>query len=94
MTPSLAACKKKGYRRRYIFEGWDNWTDFEKNQIAILKQILKKDYDISLDHPKELGPRTPDSYVVPGTSEIVPGRDYHFTDVILLKYLVAQNFDM
>ena len=59
-----------------------------------MKKTLKDDYNIDVEGQKDLGPRTVDSYVVPGSSEILPGTDYHFSDVILLKYLVAQSFDM
>lgn len=94
VTPNLEATKKKRYRRRYIFQGWDNYTDFEKEQIELLKKIMKEQHKVDLEGHKEFGPRTADSYVVQGTSEILPGVDYHFSDVTLLKYLVAQNFDM
>ena len=55
---------------------------------------MKEEHNIDLEGQKEFGPRTADSYVIQGTNEILPGVDYHFSDVILLKYLVAQNFDM
>lgn len=50
---------------------------------------MKKEYDIDLGGWKEFGPRTPNSYVLPGTNEILPGVDYHFTEATILKYLVA-----
>ena len=30
VSNNLKELKKKGYRRRYIFSGWNNYTDFEK----------------------------------------------------------------
>jgi len=55
---------------------------------------MKDKHNIDLDQKKEFGPRTPDSYVKPGTNEIVQGVDFHFTDQLLLRYLTARNFDV
>ena len=55
---------------------------------------MKKDYNVDLESKKGFGPRTPDSYVIPGSSEIVPGVDFHFTDQLLLRYLTARNFSV
>ena len=62
--------------------------------IKKLRDTMKEKHNIDLDSKKEFGPRTPDSYVKPGTSDIVPGIDFHFTDQLLLRYLTARNFDV
>ena len=36
-TESLAHTKDKKYKRRVIFEGWNNYTSFEKEMIAEVK---------------------------------------------------------
>jgi hypothetical protein len=30
---SMAELKKKGFKRRFIFRGWNNYTQFEKDKI-------------------------------------------------------------
>ena len=62
--------------------------------INELRKVMKEKYNIDLESKKEFGPRTPDSYVKPGTSDILPGIDFHFTDQLLLRYLTARNFDV
>lgn len=94
MTVSMASVKAKGYRRRFIFNGWDNFTDFEKEQIEKLKQIMLEEHGVDMNGKKEFGPRTPDCYCYPGTSKILPGTDYFYNDSMTLKYLVSQNFDL
>lgn len=86
--------KNKNYQRRFIFEGWSNYTDFEKDMIQQLRDNMMNEYQIDLDARKEFGPRTADSYVKPGTERIVPGVDFHFSDQLLLRYLVARNFNV
>ena len=39
---------KKGYKRRYIFEGWNNYTQFEREFILQVKQGLKEKYGLDL----------------------------------------------
>lgn len=62
--------------------------------IKEFKEAMKTEYNVDLDSRKEFGPRTPDSYVKPGTSDIVPGVDFHFSDQLLLRYLTARNFNV
>lgn len=84
--------KKKGYRRRYIFAGWNNYTDFEKEQLQVLKDTMKEVHGIDLNVRKEFGPRAPDSIVVRGAEKPQDGMDYHFTDQNLLRFLVTRQF--
>ena len=48
--------------------------------IKELRLTMKKEFNIDLDSFKEFGPRTYDSYVKPGCSEIVSGVDFHFSE--------------
>ena len=48
--------------------------------ILELRKRMKDEYNIDLDSKKDFGPRTPDSYVKPGSNEILPGVDFHFSD--------------
>jgi hypothetical protein len=59
---------KKTYKRRYLYDGWNNWTDFEKESVEKVKQMLleKKGIDVSLK--KDYGPRTQDGFVKQGSS--------------------------
>lgn len=91
---SLEHVKSKSYQRRFIFEGWNNYTEFEKKMIEELRKKMQETYGMDMYGRKEFGPRTPDSYVIPGTSDIVPGLDFHFSDQLLLRYLTARNFDV
>ena len=58
---------QKGFKRRYIFEGWDNYTDFEKKVLQDVKDELLNKHGIDLGKNKAYGPRTEDSVVIPGT---------------------------
>jgi len=40
----MKSVKSKGYRRRFIFEGWDNYTEFEKESIATIRRLMKEEY--------------------------------------------------
>lgn len=76
----MAHIKTKQYKRRFIFEGWSNYTDFENQMILDFRQFMKDKHKMDLDSNKEFGPRTADSYCRPGTMEILPGVDCHFSD--------------
>lgn len=62
--------------------------------INELRKNMKEKYNIDMETKKEFGPRTADSYVIPGSNEILPGVDFHFSDQLLLRYLTARNFDV
>ena len=51
-------------------------------------------HGIGLDEFKLFGPRVPGGKVKPGEAEVVNGRDYHFNDSDILKFLVARQFDI
>ena len=48
--------------------------------IKEFRKTMKDEYNYDLDQKKEFGPRTPDSYCIPGTNKIVQGVDFHFSD--------------
>lgn len=94
VTHSLQQVKSKGYKRRFIFEGWNNYTEFEWQMINEVKQKMKQLYNCDMESRKEFGPRTADSYVKQGSDEILPGVDFHFSNQLILRFLVARNFDI
>jgi|APCry1669189534_1035231.scaffolds.fasta_scaffold271396_1 hypothetical protein len=47
-------------------------------------------FDNDLNKLKAFGPRTLNSYVVEGSQDIAPGRDYFFDDSCILRFLVAR----
>ena len=53
-----------------------------------------KENAIDLSFVKDFGPYTPNFKWQPGTQEIVKGRDIHFDDSIILRYLAAREFDV
>ena len=90
----LKSSKKKGMRR-WIFEGWNNWTDFEKQQIQIVKDTMKSEHNIDFDTVKNFGPRpAATGPYVAGNQQVVNGRDYWFGDHYILRFLVARYFDI
>ena len=93
-TYSMEQVKGKGYKRRFIFEGWNNYTDFEIEKIREFKVKMKLLHNIDMESRKDFGPRTDNSYVRQGTSEILPGTDFHFSDQLVLRFLVARNFNI
>ena len=93
-TESLAHTKDKKYKRRVIFDGWNNYTSFEKEMIAEVKSTLKNQTGIDLSQYKNFGPRVKDNICIPGTSKIINGRDIHLRDDIILRILHARGFDM
>ena len=48
--------------------------------IEELRTKMEETYGMDMHSRKEFGPRTADSYVIPGSSPIVPGLDFHFSD--------------
>lgn len=77
-----------------MFRGWDNWTNFEKEQIALLKQTMLERHGIDLDKAKQFGPRIENGVVTEGSSQIINGRDAFLQDSDLLKYLVCRNWNI
>jgi len=61
----LKTSKKKGMRR-WIFEGWNNWSDFEKAKIQIVKDELLKAHGIEFNTVKDFGPRFASKIYVEG----------------------------
>ena len=62
--------------------------------INDLRNRMKTEYGVDLISKKDFGPRTPDSFVKPGSHKILPGVDFHFSDQLLLRYLTARNFNV
>lgn len=93
MTHSAAELKKQVGRPRLILMGWNNYTDFEKEQIEKTKEILREEYGISLDSHKEFGPRDPESKFVRGPEMPEKGADFHFSDANILRYISGWHYD-
>jgi hypothetical protein len=83
---------KKGYKRRYIFSGWNNYTPFEKQFIQKVKNELKDKHGLDLSLLKPYGPREENGRVYEGKSPIVSGRDYHLNDSDILRFSVGRHF--
>ena len=94
MVHSVADLKKVQGRPRPIMEGWNNYTDYEKEQIEKTKEILREEYGLDLSHSKEFGPRNEDGKVVRGAEKPLDGIDFHFSDAIILRYISGWNFDL
>ena len=45
-------------RRRFIYRGYKNWTDMEREWIQKVKIGMKQKHGIDLDKKKAYGPRT------------------------------------
>lgn len=75
-------------------EGWNNYTDYEKEQIEKTKELLREHYGIDLSHAKEFGPRNEEGKVVLGAEKPLDGWDYHFSDANILRYISGWNFDL
>ena len=58
VTEDFPSTQVKGYKRRFIFEGYDNYTEFEKKNIQLVKNKFKEMYNIDLERIKTFGPRT------------------------------------
>ena len=98
VTESIDQIKKKGFQRRFIYNysnrGWDNWTQFEKDKVKEVKDIVLKENGIDLSIIKDFGPCTDDYQWHPGTMEIINGVDILYDDSIILRYLAAREFDV
>lgn len=93
VTNCLEEMKKKGYQRRYIFSGWNNYTEFERQGIQKVKQMLTDEFNIDFNKSKPFGPRVPDGKFVQGKSDILPGIDPLMDDIVILRLLVTRAFD-
>lgn len=94
MTHGPQDLKKKNGRPRLILLGWDNYTDFEKEQIEKTKALIKQDYGIDLRGSKDFGPRAAGSKVVRDAEKARDGMDYHFSDANILRYIGGWHFDL
>ena len=93
-TESLESTRLKTYKRRHFYDGWNNYTPFEKSFIQQVKNQIKQDYGIDLDKLKDYGPRAENGIVVPGTQKVLDGRDQLFGDSNILRFCVSRAFDM
>ena len=55
---------------------------------------MKQEHNLDLTKLKEFGPRTKDSYCIPGSNEIKQGVDFFFTDQLLLRFLTVRDFNI
>lgn len=68
VTHSVEETKVKGYKRRTIFDGWNNFTEFEKEWIEKVKDELLSKYGINLAGYKAFGPRVPNGIFKKGSN--------------------------
>lgn len=61
-----------------LYEGWDNYTQFEKEFIQKVIEEMKKKHNIDLTVYKEFGPHTADFKTDETTQKVVNGRDGFF----------------
>lgn len=94
VTTDINHFKIKGYKKRAIFKGYNNWTDLEKEWMQKVKDELRMNHNIDLDVVKPYGPRMPNSICTQGENEIVNGRDPQWEEYMLLRYIVAYKFEM
>ena len=76
--------------RRFIYDGWDNYTEYEKKMIQDVKITMNKKNKIDLDQIKDFGPKAKSGKFVAGESKVISGRDIHFNDSDILKFLVCR----
>ena len=50
VSKSVEESKSRAFmpQRRYLYQGWDNWTDIEKQWIADVKQLMLEEKGIDL----------------------------------------------
>jgi len=93
MATSLEQATKKGFQRRWVFEGWDNYTDFEKSYAQEIKDIMKDKYAIDVDIKKEYGPKDPKGFYYEGTRDVVSGADRDFQIADIVRYMYGRRFN-
>ena len=94
VTTDIAHFKLKGYKKRQIYIGYNNWTALEKEWMVKVKDELRLNHNIDLDIIKPFGPRTTNGFVTEGETKVIPGVDPMWEEYMLLKYIVAYKFDM
>ena len=94
VSKSAQEFRVKGYRRRFIYQGWNNYTEFEKESIQLVKQTLKEKYGIDLSVKKDFGPRNQDSVLIVPTGKVENGSDFHLKESDILRMLVTRYFDI
>ncbi len=66
VTNNLKETKLKGYKRRFIFDSYDNYTPYEKEFLADLKKEMFKRHGIEMDKFKPFGPINEDGIIIEG----------------------------
>jgi hypothetical protein len=94
VTTDISHFKLKGYKKRNLYSGYNNYTELEKEWMVKVKHELRTKHGVDLDLRKPFGPRAPDSTVTEGTQTIVSGADPLWDETMLLKYIVAYKFEM
>ena len=56
--------------RRWFYEGWNNFTDFEKQFIQDVKKELVKTYGVDFNNKVGFGPRSKSGYFVKGENAV------------------------
>ena len=90
----MAHIKKSGYKRRWFYKGWNNYTKFERDQIQLVKNAMRSKYKIDLDRVKPYGPKPEDSCFKEGTNEVVSGHDESFGDDNILRFCYGRRWNV
>ena len=82
VSTTLAESKTRAFmkRRRFIFWGYDNYTDLEKEWIEKVKAEMLKKHGVDLGLKKPYGPRTKTGAWKEGKNGCADGTDLDFTD--------------
>ena len=87
--------KKNKANRRMVFDGWNNYTQFEAQLVATLKSEMRKRHGIDLTKLKKFGPRPDNSTISEyDAKHIVNGKDIFLNDDHLLRFIVARDLKM
>lgn len=96
MVNSLKQTQQKGFKRRWLYGGWDNWTDHEREYVQKVKDMMLEKYKIDLNKKKGYGPRTAHGYFVlkENPIDVSQGTDPDFTDEDVLRFLQGFHWDL
>ena len=97
MSTTLEESKSKPFmkRRRYIFRGYDNYSELEQEWIQKVKVQMKQKHGIDLDKKKAFGPRTKSGAWIEGDSMNKieqDGTDLWFSDQNILRFIIAREY--
>ena len=70
VSTTLEESRSKSFmkRRRFIYQGYNNYTELEKEWILMIKEEMQQKHNIDLDKKKAYGPRTKTGAWIEGQS--------------------------